>query len=619
MKRKYIANLIVISALLMLLMPRCADDFLEKPAGGTVTVDTIFHTQNQAQYAVSSMYSACVQSYYVYTAGGQGYSNSCARPDIITDEVYIQSNAQWIAQNVGVASYYSGTMTAASTPDIPSFGAHYLGIRRANLILKNIDMVTDADQSWIDDVKGQALFCRALQHYELFRYYGGIPIVTKVLGEGEIKLPRRSVEAVVDSIVTWCDEAVKLLPATRSASEFGKITKLAAMALKSRVLLYAASPLYNTPSNLSSKVIRYGDERDSLLCYSTYDQGRWQLAAQAAKAVLDNATAAGVYLFDTETPETTGDTYTTIGDYESVWNVYANHEIILTNTQVADNSWSTGRIWAIYNQCRAGAFASMGGTWGPMNNVPVEFAMLYEKRDGSKWSVKPNDTGDDLASYLDGLNLDPRFYQTICYGGQVYNSSVGKLQYYKAGDGFSDGKLGGTDQDPYGFAMEVYKFAPRIEGASYEHFSWPVLRLAEFYLNYAEALNESDGPTGAAYTALNAIRERAGMPDKSGLGQDEFREAVHNERTIELAYENHRYNDLLRWLEAEDVLSQPFYGFKTVAKAATDGSALHSWTVSLFENRVFPQKYYYLPFPNEEISKNYLGDGEGWDCQNPGW
>ncbi|MBN2486095.1 MAG: RagB/SusD family nutrient uptake outer membrane protein [Bacteroidales bacterium] len=617
MKKKHSAYLLI-SSLFIILLTGCAEDFLEKPAGGAVTVDTIFNTKNQAQYAVASMYEASIQSYYVYSAGGQGHANSCARPGIITDEVYLQSNVRWIAQNIGIDAYYSGTMTAGATPDIPGFGPHFLGIRRANLVLKNIDKVTDASQAWKDDVRGQAIFCRALQHFELFRYYGGIPVIETVLGEDNLKISRSSVETVVNTIVGWCDEAAALLPESRPATEFGQVTRLSALALKSRVLLYAASPLFNTPPEMASKVIRFGDGRDSVLCYPNYDKNRWKLAADAAKDVLDNAAAAGVEIFDDHQPESTGDTRETIGNYEFVWNEYANKEIILANTQFTNNDWGQGLIWALTNQCRAGCSASGIGQWGPMNNVPVEFAMLYEKRDGTNWTVTPGDSGDDLATFLEGLDLDPRFYQSIAYGGMLYNSSYGRLEYYKAGDGISDGKLGGTDQDNYGFALEAYKFAPRIENAAISRISWPVFRLAEFYLNYAEALNEFEGPANA-YEALNITRIRSGMPEKTGLSQEEFRLAVHNERTVELAFENHRYNDLLRWLKAEEALNKPFHGFKTTAKASGGTTAWHAYTVSLFETRAFPKKYYYLPFPNEEISKDYLGDEQTWDGQNPGW
>ncbi|HKM94022.1 MAG TPA: RagB/SusD family nutrient uptake outer membrane protein [Prolixibacteraceae bacterium] len=619
MKRNRIINLLVLSTLLTLFTTSCFEDFLEKPKGGSVTTDTIFHTKNQAQYAVARMYQSCLRSYLVFTN-----SNECARPDILTDQVFITDNTAWIANNLNEgSSYYLGTMTAAKPADMYGFGSHYLGIRRANLVLKNIDMVTDAKQDWIDDQKGQALFLLAWQHFELFRYYGGIPIVDQVLGGGEVKLTRRSVESVVNAIVGWCDEAIALLPNQRGAADFGRVNQLAAMALKSRVLLYAASPLYNTPDNLKSTMgnARFNNERDSVLCYPNYDQNRWKLAADAAKAVLDNAAAAGVSLYNTGKPETSGDTYTTIGDYESVWNVYGNREIILANTQIAYNDWGAdGSIWTLFNISKIfSQVISPGNPWGIMNHTPVEFATLYEKRDGTKWELDLNETGDDLPGYLEDLNLDPRFYQSIVYDGKFYNSSVGSAEYYQAGDGFVDGKLNVKDQASMGFAMETMKFTARIENADINHIIWPIFRLAEFYLNYAEAINEAEGPGGEALNAINTIRERAGMPAKSGLGQDEFRNAIQNERTIELAFENHRYNDLMRWVKAHETLNKEFHGFKTTAKAGLGGKLLRSWEISLFMNRIFPMKYYYLPFPNSEISINYLGGSDGWDGQNPGW
>ena len=565
------------------------------------------------------MYQSCIRGYLVFTN-----ANHASRQDILTDQVFITENTAWICQTINNNhSYYLGTMTAASTCDFHGFGNHYLGIRRANLVLQNIDQVTDAEPAWIDDVKGQALFSRAWQHFELFRYYGGIPIVSKVLGDGEIKLPRRSVAAVVDSIVSWCDQAAAMLPETRSAADYGRITKLAALSLKSRILLYAASPLYNTPPEMQPEVagIRYNDARDSVVCYPAYDKNRWKLAADAAKAVLDHAPAAGVSLYTTGKPETTGDRYETLGDYEAVWNVYANRELILVNTDRAINSWSSdGSIWSLYNSSKVfSQVLSASNPWGVMNHTPIEFAKLYEKRDGSRWELSTSDTGDDLTSYLEGLQLDPRFYQSIVYDGKWYNTSIGRVEYFQAGGGYNAGKLNIKDQATFGFAMETYKFNGRIENGNINHFAWPIFRLAEFYLNYAEALNEFQGPTGEAYSAMNIVRERAGMPQKSGLNQDQFREAVQNERTIEFAFENHRYNDLMRWLTAQKVLNRQFHGFKTTAKKGPNGELLRSWEVSLFMNRIFPKKYYYVPFPNAEISKNYLGDGQGWDGQNPGW
>lgn len=603
-----IISTVAIVTLLCLSTTGCSDDFLEKPKGGAVTTDTIFHTQNQARLAVAQMYNTCVKGYFPYDSPG-------SRPESITDEVYLLhgSNDTWAGQVINTQYYVTGNMSTETNCDYGGYSSHYNGIRHANLVLENIDKVADATDEWKNDVKGQAIFCRALQHYELFRYYGGIPLVDHSLQGDDINYPRRSVKAVVETIVKWCDDAAALLPETRTTVDFGKATKLAALALKARVLLFAASPQYNTPDNLKAELTgaRFGDARDSVLCYPTYDIERWKLAADASKAVLDNAATAGVSLFNTGKPLTTGETYATLGDYESVWNVYGNSEIILANTKSIESPSGWGAdSWSLYMSSKI--FYS---SWGIKNNVPNEFLQLYEKKDGTKWTLPAS--GTNLPTDIMALNLDPRFYQTIAYDGMFYCAKKGYLDYYKAGDGYPEGKLCGTDGTPNGFAVEVFKFTPRVDAMNTKHFTWPVFRLAEFYLSYSEAMNEYSGPSQAAYDAMNIIRSRAGMPNKAGLDQIGFRAAIQNERTIELAYENNRYNDLLRWLTAPKVLNQSLHGIVTTAKKV-NGALTRPWVTGLFMNRIFPQRYYYLPFSNAEISKKYLGNKD-WNGQNPGW
>lgn len=614
--------LLIVALSLGVIVTGCNKDFLQKPKGGSVTVDTIFHTKKQAQYAVAQMYNDCIRSYIPY-----GYW-SC-RPEVITDEIYIlHPTYDWAALAVNGGDYITGNMTPSSSCDYQfsdpangdhlAFNDHYAGIRQANLVLQDIHMVQDANEDWKKDVKGQALFCRAMQHFELFRYYGGIPIVTIPLnGEDPIKIPRSSVATVVDSVVSWCNQAIKLLPANRSDVDFGKVTKLAARALKARILLYAASPLYNTPTDMENLVsgARYGDKRDSVLCYLNYDKNRWKIAADAAKDVIDYAPAAGVALYNTGQPVSIDWTSNAnIGDYAAVWNIYANKEIILasTDTPVKAGSSFNNTDWGQYLSSKLYI-----GDWAVKNNIPLEFLEQYEKRDGTTWTMPQ--AGEDLPTYIEGLKLDPRFYQTIAYDGMHYNSSKGVLDYYRGGDGYSDGSLSSSDAGVDGYAFETYKFIGRVGNGSEDHIIWPVFRLAEFYLSYAEALNEYQGPSGDPTAYLNKIRERAGMPDKYPSDPNSFRKAVHHERTIEFAYEGLRYNDLLRWLEAGTVLNETLHGVRTTAHKGGNGQLERNWKVVTFIKRVFPQKYYYVPFPNDEVSKNYLGDGESWNGQNPGW
>ena len=612
MKRINIIILLFVGLIAGLSSTSCKKSFLEKPKGGSVTVDTIFDSKNQAQYAVAEMYYLCVRGYFPQTYDG-------CRPEAVTDQLYIIHPAyDWASNTIGTGTYITGNMSADANCDYgfgsdngSGYGWHYKGIRQANLVLKNINKVADADANWKTDVKGQALFCRAMQHFEAFRYYGGIPIVNKPLeGDSKIAVPRSSVQSVVDSVVKWCDQAATMLPATRASADFGKVTKLAALALKARILLYAASPIYNTPANLKAEVsgARFGDSRDTVLAYPSYDQERWNKAAKACKDVIDNAGGAGVSLFNTGKPLTTGETYATLGDYESVWNVFANKELILVNTA---NQAGSGFVWGQYLSSKLRL-----AQWGVKNNVPVEFMQQYEKADGTKWTLPA--TGADLPVDIAALKLDPRFYQTIAYDGMYYSSQRGVLAYYKKGDYPTDGNLASSDAGVDGYATEVYKFVARVDNMTDNHLAWPVFRLAEFYLSYAEALNEYQGPGGDATNYLNLIRLRAGMPEKHPADAGSFRDAIQNERTIELAYEGHRYNDLNRWLKAKSVLNGTLHGIQTTARKGTDGQLKRTWQVVPFVARVFPAKYYYVPFPSKEISLRYLGT-KAWDGQNPGW
>ena len=595
-----------------LLAVSCKKDFLEKPQAGTFTVDTVFHSKLNASGAVAQMYNLCIPSGFP-----QNTNHDMTRPDMVTDELYmIHPEYDWM---VNVGAYVTGTQTVDGTIDRGGFGSHYLGIRQANLVLKHIDEVTDATATWKTQVKGQALFCRAMQHFELFRQYGGIPLIVEPLdGAQKLDIHRSSVAATVDSIVSWCNQAAALLPPTWTGADYGRATSLAAKALKARVLLFAASPLYNTPPSMQEAVTgaRFGNANDAMLAYPNYDKERWLTAAKAAKDVIDAAPASGAALYYTGKAETTpnDDSYAGLGDYEAVSNVYANSELILVNTRSMDApSWG-GWYWGQWMTSKV-----RQGQWAFKNNVPVEFMQQYEKRNGTKWTLPLTSTGDDFTTWIRGQNLDPRFYQTIAYDGMWYNSQRGVLAYY-IGDGgqYPTTDFGRSDVGEDGFALETYKFVARIDNFNDKHFAWPVFRLAEFYLSYAEALNEYQGPQGDPTTYLNKIRQRAGMPDKNISSLEDFREAVQNERTIEFAYEGFRLNDLQRWLKAYDVLNGTLHGIQTKANA-TSGTLKRNWKVVDFMRRTFLKRYYYLPFPSSQISINYLGNGKDWNGQNPGW
>jgi len=620
MKRKVIniISILLITLSWLLSGTGCVKNFLEKPAGSTVTADTIFGTYNQARLAVAQMYAKCIYDYWF----GNNENWEAGQPcEALTDCIDLPDRGgYWQHSNINVADYTQGTMQVpgesgdGNGPDFGGgYGEHYAAIRIANLVLANIGKVKDAPAGWIDDVKGQAIFLRAWQHFELFRFYGGIPIINHPLSGIDSFYPRRSVKSVIDSIVTWCDRSYNLLPPTRPTSEYGMVTKIAALSLKSRALLFAASPQYNTPPSMTGQLtgMRYGDARDSVLGYAEYDVNRWKLAADAAKAVIDNAAASNVSLYYTGKaktpigPPTYGQNYSDLGDYEAMWNVFGNQEMILTsNTKIAQSWMVTDLMW--------GDMLDWPNSWYAKTVTPIEFAQKYEKSDGTTWTFPA--TGNDLPTFLEGLNLDPRFYATLVYDGKWYTSAQGQLSYYLQGNAPQAGTLNKGN----GLAMETYKFSRRVDNLEINHMSYPIMRLAEFYLNYSEALNEFSGPSADTYTYLNLIRQRAGMPPKSGLDQSGFRDAVQNERTIELAFENSRLSDLLRWMQADVVLNQTLHAVRTTGNVV-GGVLYRNWDIKETNQRIFPKKYYYLPFAQNQISDNYLGGGKGWYGQNPGW
>jgi len=634
----YIPVVLLAGAVTSGIFTGCNKDFLEKPQGGSVTVDTIFHTQLQAQYAINDTYDWCIPTGFPLNQSGD------SREDVLTDNIHLGLPGDaWVGGNLNYQYYVAGGMAPAYSIDrgcnnsrggnTPAFLCWYKSIRKANSIIENINKVTDANSAWIQDAMGQAIFCRAMAHYSAFRLYAGIPIVTHTLtGDGYNTIPRSSVSAVVDSIASWCDQAAALLPATRPSTDYGKVTSVAALALKARILLYAASPLYNTPDNMKPLVasIRFGDARDSVLCYPSYDKERWNRAAAASKAVIDAAVAAGITLYNTGKPATTAntDTYAGLGDYEAVCNnvygstgTYANPEMILVNTFTQNDV--TGTQWGKYNSSKVRQMA-----WGAKNNVPVEFLQQYEKRDGTSWTATP--TGTDFKAYWEGLNLDPRAYSSVAWAGQWFNSGKTFLPYYQAstdGTSYTKGSLVDDTNagDGTGSAIECVKFVARVDNNNDNHFAWPIFRLAEFYLSYAEAINEYSGPSSDAFQYLNLVRQRAGLLNKDITtvpDQATFRTVVQHERTIEFAFEEHRYNDLHRWLTAHVVLNQTLHGFAVTASAnghtPKPTNPYLNWSLVSYGPRVFPMKYYYVPFPYSEVSIGYLG-GKGWNGQNPGW
>ncbi len=590
---KHIKTIFAIFILLFVLFScKKPGDFLEKAPGVDVTEDLVFSNRVNAEAYVSTLYEFGMVSIFSERDAAI-LSNPANNVSVTiqgtlsgaTDECENEQNFSYVNQ------WNSGSITNVDIirqEDNKYFG-RWKTIRIANILLERIDEVPDADAAFKAQVKGEAFFIRALTNFETFKRYGGIPLVMqRFKTSAEAVAPRATLEETINAIVKDCNDAVANLPSFYPATQRGRATKMAALALKSRTLLYAASPMFNTATPYLSMP---DPANNKLICYGNFDVNRWKLAADAAKAVLDEASTAGVELIDVPANRDPTPANRSQGNYWVAWDVRDNAEII-----IADKTWpALGRFnWPWYNLIPT----AMGSFW-VANSVTHNHVRKYENKLTGLPQTWDMAGGNDLVTKYN--ELDPRFKQSVGYNGGRWNANHPIIETFPGGrhERFCFGGAWMLKHIPE--AVENTNVVPAIA----------LYRLNEFFLNYAEAVNEFQGPSTEAYTAVNRIRTRSGMPDlPGGLSQSDFRTRVRNERNIELAFEDHRFWDIRRWLIAEEdgVMKGPIYGIKVGRINATT----FSYLPYVIETRVFTKRMYLHPYVLADVLKGNL-------IQNPGW
>jgi hypothetical protein len=474
--------------------------------------------------------------------------------------------------------------------DNRSWATVWGNIANCNLFFERIDEVEFADETYKDRLVGEVTFIRALMYFDLVARWGGMPLITKsyTLNDREeyLSVARDSYKDNVDFIVSECDKAAELLPASYDGSDKGRATSVAALALKSRMLLYAASPLMN-----KSGV-------NPLVGYSAPDADRWKNAADAAKACIDAALDNGYALYE---------------KYDDVKENYTQLFLDGGNSEVlfdregglsADGDNLTG-----LDQTNG---PNGYGLWG--GNTPIsEFVDDFEMADGTKF-----DWDNPVHKANPYANRDARLYATVLADGDPWRER--NVQTYLIANAAGDITGGGKDtkygQDSWNTSKSSYNVRKYMD-ETYVPNSWNFtnpknwiwFRLGEQYLNYAEALY-NQGLEDEARTALNVIRARAKMPDVTATGDDLW-DAIVNERRVELCFEEHRYYDVRRWLIAEDVLNRNATGVEIVLHP--NGTKTYEPGV-LVEQRLFnAPAMYWMPIPKWEIDKNANLE------QNPGY
>lgn len=442
---------------------------------------------------------------------------------------------------------------------------YYRYIKNCNIFFDNMDKVQTMDQATQDLLIGEMRFFRAYYYMGLVSRFGGVPLITRPfeLDDPDMLIPRDSYEKCLEFILDEFQQAADLLPVRHSGGKFGRITKGAALSMKARMLLYAASPLWN-PSN---------------------DKAKWQAAADAAKAVID----LNVYSLD--------------ADYKGLFLNMHSKEIIFQRLYTTEfGHWFDAE--------------NTPNGWGGYSAVCVlqEMVDSYEMEDGTM----PDPSIYATATSNPWAGRDPRFYASIVCDGQTFKD--GTAEFWVSEDGSSGGKDSEMGRDAWNYPKTHYTLRKFMDesnrGGWYTKGNqpWIFCRLAEVYLNYAEAMYHV-GNEAEARKYVNLIRERARggrtgiVPDITESG-DALLKRIQHERKIELAFEEHRFYDVRRWKIAEQTDNGPVHGIQITRKANGD----KSYEFIQVQNRKFiAPNHYLVPIPQYEIRKNDLLE------QNPGY
>lgn len=590
----------------------CNDNFLD-----TTPLDKI---SSSATWSDGTLAEAFVFSVYSYLGYG-GFEEQMLA--VYTDE------AMFTHAGRNINTFNEGSESPSSLSWKSStyeWGTMYSAIRQANVAIQNIPEATFDDQDLKDKLMGEAYFLRAYYYHQLMRFYGGVPLIdTPYTLEDDLSIARNTFGETIEFIVADLDRAANLL--NNKDEVDGRASRLAALALKSRVLLYAASDLHESSKAPSG----YGTD---LHAYSGGQQARWQAAQQAAKAVLDLTTG---YKTDLNTPVDyeTGKTNAlalAMGGKSAVADAAAASELIfqrtLTSEYQREDNWPLGGT-------HFGVNNGPNGYHNWSGNAPIQQLVDdYELMDGTKFDW--DNATHKADPYAD---RDPRFYTHVLYDGAPWKPrpadvvSIDPYDEIQTGsyDDGSGGIINGVDtrespienwngsRTSYNNRKFIDPDPSLVENlTSHQVIPWPFIRYAEAVLNYVEASIEL-GQEDEARTWMNKIRFRVGMPAVTDTGED-LKARYRNERRIELAFEEHRYHDARRWLIASETLGRGIQVMNITAKLKTGKSpivpykhdkSVYDYTYEVqnnteLENRTWKNKMYYRPISRDEINKNEL-------------
>lgn len=611
-------NLYAIAIFAFASLTSCNDDFVSITPMSEVSEESVWTDEGLATAAVTGIYNGL-------GAGGLNEQMLAS----LSDEAIFTHTGRGINTVMESRSNSNDTGWINETYD---WNNMYGYVRSANIAIQKLNEGGLENTALRDRLLGEALYLRAYYYHQLVRFYGGVPLTDEPFAlDTDFNIPRNTFEESVNFIVADCDAAFALLDGTNMDS--GRANAATALALKSRILLYAASDLYdNTKASAGSSLIS-GYSNPELIGYTSgSQQERWTRAKNAARAALDYSNAG--YKFGLTAPVSLEEGEQNYLDIS-----------LARNGGEADILWERQYVEARGPGRQIGLYNGPNGYHNWAGNTPIQNMVdAYGMADGTDF-----DWNNPAHSSQPYENREPRFYATILYDGADWKPrpsdvadrdpanqiQTGRYEIIEGGSVVTHFGLD-TRQSPvedwngsrtgYYFKKFTEPDPAHSDQTDFQSIPWPFFRHTEVVLNYVEAVLEADGDEAEAKSWLDQIRFRVGLPAVTASGTD-LMEVYRNERRLELAFEEHRYHDTRRWMIAEETLGakagiiQISGELKPGAQVTTYQYDTNNYNYSYvrgiidpgFENRLWLDKSYFKPIRDNELKSNTSL------VQNPGY
>ena len=618
MKKIITAILLILSAVAFV---SCEDAFLQKPdVSGTVDLDKVYGSSKNAETALFR----CYRNVLIHGwPGGLGWGHGTLGSICGELSKGYSWHATWSICDMGLTPTPAKN-ASSGTAGADHFGQNWQYIRACFLVKENIDRVPDMTDEMKGYIKAEATALIAYRYMGMFYRYGGVPIVRKsyLASDEDINALRATLQETLDYTLELIEEAVEGLPDSwqnigGDGTYVGRFTKGAALAMKARVLMFAARPLFNR----ADPFISY--EYPELVCFGSADPSRWDAAIEANEAVLTWAAANGYELINTGKAGAGQPNPNALKDYGTATSVPNNREVLLAYKLDEPSNiclyFNTSSFYGDYFGDN-----SDNGTRGMLTN---QLEKYYNKDGGEINWPKVGESAPRPASdwFANMESAEPRLRADICAIGietlsnpgvsgwqpsgwarRMNNLEINPSPQSNAFPGLPSGELG------YGAGASTKYY---YGAGSRLWFEPPLFRMAEIYLNLAEAYNEKGNAT-KALEYLNAVHNRAGLPSINVSGKEQIMEKIKREKALEFFNENQRYFDVKHWMDpdiATEIIGGPKREliFHVTENSRTAESVIEYWDAVRYETYWHPRMYL-EPIPQPEVNKGII-------VQNPGY